>query len=123
MSIKKVLLAAIGAVAMLSTSAFALNTGWTAEGRVTEVYVGATGVYGAGAPAMMIFVLNNGTTANFFTFPLTATQAFPTTDIEARTMASQIYNAKTNGYWVQVHNDNKGSMFGYQMVGRILVQQ
>ena len=117
MSIKKTLLMALGAAALFASNGHALNAGWTAEGRITDVYVGTKGVYEPTANVGgMIISLLNGTTTKLFVIPLNETN-------EVRAMVSQVYNAKTNGYWVQVHNDASGNWGGYQKVSRILVQQ
>ncbi|MDB5051059.1 MAG: hypothetical protein JWO30_4130 [Fibrobacteres bacterium] len=116
MMFKKALFMAAGAVIMFSTNSFAtLLSGWTGEGRIVDVYVGVKGVYDVNNGAV-VFTVAGGSGPSQYAFPLTET-------IDAKTLMSQIYNAKTNGYWIQINTDGKPTYLGLPTVGRLVVQQ
>jgi hypothetical protein len=119
MVVKKMLGVAVCAILFLSSSSFALLSGWTAEGKVGDVFIGAKSAYDANYPIVIFSVVNtnvNPITVQTFSFALDGTDA-------GKSMLSQIYVAKTNGWWVQIANDGRGKLAGYLLVNRFVAQQ
>jgi hypothetical protein len=112
MNLKKITSVAAATLMFLGTSSYALLPSWTGEGRVSDVFVGAAGVYIAD-PAV-VFNLTGGTGTTQFIFALQGEIG--------RAMLSQVYSAKINGYWVQVNNDATGTIGSFSKANRILIQ-
>lgn len=114
MNLKRIHTLAAGIVMLLGADSFALNPGWDNEGRITDVIVAAPNSIGT-TSATVVFTVHWGTGAANWIIELSGETG--------RALLSQVYAAKTNGYWVQVTNDALPNLANYPRVSRLQLQQ